>query len=302
MARAKSQEDRVTEGSADRKKQCFVVTPIGGAASDTRRATDGLISSVLKPVLTELGYDVHVAHEISLTGSITRQVVQHLLDDDLVIANLTSLNPNVMYELAVRHCVGKPVVTIAENGTNLPFDIAEERTIFFANDMRGVVELISSLRQVISANEEKPIVDNPVLRVREHKVLVESLDQGDANEILASRLDSIEELLVGLVNTKRFSNSGVSSNSGWITTPSAPPPPPLVTTYVSVVGGQEGIDEFAMLLSKQNGVAQVNINSPSRREGTDYQFGLAVKAVAPISEDMVVNLASKADVRATVVF
>ncbi|WKV98321.1 hypothetical protein PYV50_08645 [Pseudomonas sp. H22_DOA] len=183
-----------------------------------------------------------------MNGSITRQVVQHLLDDDLVVANLTTLNPNVMYELAVRHCAGKPVITIAENGTSLPFDIAEERTIFFSNDMRGVVELTSALRLVVGANEEKPIVDNPVLRVREHKVLVESLDQGDANEILADRLDNIEELLTSLVSSRKM-----QSTDAWSSTRMIPPPPPLVTTYIQVEGKTKDVDNFVMMLGGSRG-------------------------------------------------
>jgi len=176
-------------------KKAFIVTPIGGADSPTRRAADGLISSVLKPLLLELGYEAHVAHEISLTGSITRQVVEHILEDDLVIANLSELNPNVMYELAVRHCTGKPVVAIAEIGTRLPFDIADERTVFYTNDMRGVFELTPTLRKAIEISITKVEQDNPVLRVRQNRALIDSLDQGDAKAILIDRLDDIEGLL-----------------------------------------------------------------------------------------------------------
>lgn len=277
------------------KKHCFIVTPIGGAVSEVRRATDGLISAVIKPVLTDLGYEVHVAHEISLTGSITRQVVQHLLEDDLVIANLTTLNPNVMYELAVRHCVGKPVVTIAENGTNLPFDIAEERTIFFANDMRGVVELISSLRQVISANEEKPIIDNPVLRVREHKVLVESLEQGDANEILADRLDGIEELLVSLVNAKITPNTNVilQSRRG---------APKIYNFYIVVEGDHENIEKFTNLLSDIKGVFNISLEKSKEKNTAGDKYSLEVKSYVAVSDELVTGLASKADVKAFIAF
>lgn len=186
------------------RKKAFIVTPIGGADSSTRRAADGLIISVLEPLLLEQGYDVFVAHRISLTGSITKQVIEHLLEDDLVICNLSEINPNVMYELAVRHAVGKPVVTIAELGTRLPFDIADERTIFYTNDMRGVAELRPSLEDAVAATLLKKDQDNPITRVRQHRALIDSLDQGDAKSILIERLDDIEDLLQQL-NSKRLS-------------------------------------------------------------------------------------------------
>lgn len=177
------------------QKKCFIVTPIGSKESSTRRRAQGILDAVIRPLLEEKKIDVFVAHEISAQGSITKQVIEHLLQDDLVIANLTELNPNVMYELAVRHCKRLPVVAIAEEGTILPFDISDERTIFYKNDMAGAFELKPMLAIAIDSalSEKKP--DNPVYRVAQSIIIKESSETITADKYIIERLDAIEKMI-----------------------------------------------------------------------------------------------------------
>lgn len=119
-------------GDCSSRERCFVVTPIGSEGDPIRRHIDGVIKAAIKPVLEADGYQVIAAHTMSESGTIDKQIFKELYEDKLVIANLTQNNPNVMYELAARHCFGKPVIIIAEEGSVLPFDILRERTIFIS--------------------------------------------------------------------------------------------------------------------------------------------------------------------------
>lgn len=99
----------------------------------------------------------------------------------MVIANLTNLNPNVMYELSIRHAIRKPVLQICEEGTKLPFDIVDERTIFFTNDMQGVIELSKGLSKYVeeSLRDEQP--DNPIYRAIEAQMIIQQSSASDVD-------------------------------------------------------------------------------------------------------------------------
>ena len=185
----------------DYQNICFIITPIGAENSPIRKKTDGLINNVIKPVCEELNLVAIPAHEIDKPGSITRQVIQHIMNSKMVIANLTGLNPNVMYELAIRHAAKLPVVCLAEEGTLLPFDITTERTIFYTDDMYGAVKLVPDLRSKIESALGDENIDNPIYRaITDSKIIKDITDSNDPNtneaiSYIINRLDSIESKL-----------------------------------------------------------------------------------------------------------
>jgi hypothetical protein len=180
-------------------KTCFIITPIGADNSDVRRHADGVIKSVINPILCEEFdfEDVKAAHEISTSGSINNQLMGRILDDDLVIANLTGTNPNVMYEVAVRHATAKPIIHICEEGTKLPFDIIDQRTIFYTDDMLGVEELKNNLKAMVAdAINVKEFKDNPIYNATKNKMIIESIandpDKG-FEKLLLDKITNLEE-------------------------------------------------------------------------------------------------------------
>lgn len=149
--------------SDEKQKNCLVIAPIGTEGSEIRLRSNNVLKFIIKPVAYDCGYKAIRADEISEPGIITNQIVQHILEDELVIADLTDGNPNVFYELALRHAVRKPYIQIAECLGTLPFDVAPARTITFTEkDMSSVDSCKQELAKQIKAIEHVKRVDSPI--------------------------------------------------------------------------------------------------------------------------------------------
>lgn len=178
------------------KKTCFIITPIGDTASNIRRKIDGLIDEVLEPVLSKLGYKVVVSHRISDPGSVTNIIIQKIYDSELVIANLTGNNPNVMYEVAIRHACAKPIIHITESIKDLPFDIMDQRTIEYTDDMAGAFKLKEDLNKIVQNINDEDTADNPITKALKQKNIV-NIDENKSqnlSEIITLMYDDIKQL------------------------------------------------------------------------------------------------------------
>ncbi|MGX7627619.1 hypothetical protein ACWOMK_02130 [Bacillus thuringiensis] len=202
----------------NKDKTCFIITPIGDDQSDIRRAADGLIDAVITPELLNSGFskgNIKVAHRMANPGSINQQVIECILESDLAIANLTTLNPNVMYELAIRHAVRKPVIQLIQKGTKkLPFDIIEERTIFYQNDMSGVIELSNSLREMLPFALDDKEPDNPIYRVAKQQAIMQKITTNEQPmQYIIEQMNSLQSQVSKLAPSINNSQNIYGSNS-----------------------------------------------------------------------------------------
>lgn len=182
------------------KKMCFIITPIGDNNSDIRRHIDGIIDQSIVPALGDK-YDIIVAHRKYEIGSINEKVIRSVFEAELVIANLTNTNPNVMYELAIRHSFGKPAIVIAEKDTKLPFDVIDENTIFYINDPAGANDLKEKLIEFEKSISYEKENYGPVYKLINRLPLYNEIESGEkvsSDKVLQyviDRLDSLERNL-----------------------------------------------------------------------------------------------------------
>jgi len=128
---------------------CFVICPIGDPNSQTRQNSDKVLNFIVRPALQKSGLVAVRSDEIASPGQITTQIINHILKAKLVVADLTGHNPNVFYELALRHAFHKPVIQIMLSGQKLPFDVVGMRTISYALDLEGAIEAKEEIERSI---------------------------------------------------------------------------------------------------------------------------------------------------------
>lgn len=204
------------------KKTCFVIAPIGEEGSKVRQRSDDVLNYIIKPIVSGFGYKAIRADGESKPGVITSQIIQHIIEDDIVIADLTDENPNVFYELAIRHAIKKPYIQITQSQGQLPFDVASIRTIYFdAASLGSVEDCKQELISQIKAIEQDPTnIDSPIsmainlLALRKSDNLVEKSNA----EILAMLQDILNTVnehsrILSAINSMNYKYQSTDSEN-----------------------------------------------------------------------------------------
>ena len=145
-------------------KTCFIVMPIGAqeyngekaSAEELRKRYDDLIKEALLDVKPDM--EIVRADDVAAPGAITSDIITRIMHSDLVVADVTFPNPNVYYELGLRHaCKQNGTIIIKDaNGPRTPFDISNLRHIAYTNTASGLKELAENLKAAIAHLERSP--------------------------------------------------------------------------------------------------------------------------------------------------
>jgi len=197
-------------------KLCFVVGPIGADDSPERIHADWLLEMIIQPVMSDFPkFETKRADQITTPGMIDAQVINALLNADLVIADLSTHNPNAFYEIGIRHMAQKPIIHMQLSEETIPFDVSLYRAIKYSRarprDLRLAQETLKAQVQAVTADDYQ--VENPVTRARGALILEQHATPAqqviiDQIKAFDSRLSQIET--GGLQNLRMAGGVGKS--------------------------------------------------------------------------------------------
>ena len=191
------------------KKTCFVIMGFG-EKSDSGKTydLDMTYKNIIKPAVEQSGIICIRGDEIKDSSLIDKSMYALLVQTELVIADITTHNPNALYELGIRHG-SRPYATIIIKGNDspVPFDISHNRIFHYKHggeDIgkteadRCVTELKNLIERVLKQKE----VDSPLFEfissVKPHVI-----PEAEFSSIIKELADK-EEHLFGIVERAKL--------------------------------------------------------------------------------------------------
>ena len=153
------------------KKICFVVMGFGKKKDPATNRTidlDATYKKIIRPAVEQAKCKCIRADEIVESAIIDKSMYALLYRADVVIADISTYNPNAIYELGVRHSL-RPYSTIIikEDEGNIPFDISHNRMVSYkhlGNEIsdQEAKKCVQQLKRLVESVVEHPETDSPL--------------------------------------------------------------------------------------------------------------------------------------------
>lgn len=152
---------------------CFVIMPIGtqtiGNITITEEKLREKYDYIIKNAILKANPDLEVirADEELNPSSISNDIFTKLMHSRFVIADITYPNPNVFYELGIRHAIKTGTILIREKvDFTIPFDISHLRHIEYTQEPSGMDKLANHLKRLFEFYKNNPLKpDNQFLEL-----------------------------------------------------------------------------------------------------------------------------------------
>ncbi len=144
------------EVKKDDRDICFVIMPFSDMDDYNPGHFIKVYNYILKPAIEKAGYKPHrIDFEVS-SNLIQEKIIRQLIEAPMVLCDLSSRNPNVLFELGMRQAFDKPVVLVKDNITERIFDISGLSTIDYRMDciVDEVEEDVNKIAQAIIETKE----------------------------------------------------------------------------------------------------------------------------------------------------
>ena len=206
-----------SDSEVQNNKKCFIIMPISTPEGYTENHFKQVYETIIAPAVVKAGYEPYRVDDDRICDSIIDKILRNLVECEMAVCDLSSRNPNVMYELGIRQAYGKKVVLIQDEKSQPIFGVSAINTVFY-NSRRIYEDVIASQNNIseaiISTAKEDSISLMSIANMRPATIEAQSEndDKQISEKLLLSILSTVRRLEQSQVMQSRKLNVPITSN------------------------------------------------------------------------------------------
>lgn len=160
------------------------------------------VHSIIREALANTQFEPSLVSDANESGIIQARIVQRLADDPIVICDVSTKNPNVMFELGLRLAFDLPTVVIKDDKTSYSFDTGIVEHLTYPRDLRyqQIQTFKEKLARKVTETHQKKVEDENYSTFLKHfvKLTPKKLPKkkADALDVILSELRTIQAILI----------------------------------------------------------------------------------------------------------
>jgi hypothetical protein len=177
------------------RRDMFVIMPFSGTKSCTEEQWTDIFENVFSPAAEAAGLACSRARVA--TGSLIKSIVERLRNSYIVLADITDANPNVFYELGVRHSLSKRTIIVAQGANHIPSDLRGYWSLVYGTGPGQVKKFAEDLKDIVDQiNAEPEKADSPVADYLQHEFRAATRHE---NTEIARKLSALQTEFGGIL-------------------------------------------------------------------------------------------------------
>lgn len=207
-----TKDKKTAKENAD-EKRCFVMMPFSDQGDYPKGHFQKVYEQIFVPAITKAGYKPYRVDENTISDSIIDKIFEGVQNCEMALCDLSNRNPNVLYELGLRHAYNKPVVLVKDERTANIFDVSVISTVpyesnrLYENVLEAQEKISESLKSTGKGNDLSLV---QFVRARE----------ASFNDIKVNKDDSLNIMLQSIMKElQRLNNRPETFSKEYVKTP-----------------------------------------------------------------------------------
>ncbi|MBY6756412.1 hypothetical protein HYH82_03650 [Clostridium botulinum] len=206
----KKTEIKGKEIEENNSRECFVIMPIGDKEGYSKGHFKRVYEDIFKPAIVKAGFKPYRADDSNASHLIQIDIIERVIKAPMAICDLSTRNPNVLFELGIRQAFDKPVVLVQEVGTERIFDINSINTHEYRKErvynevLEDQEKICDMIKDTFEKHTKGECVNSLVklINMQPAKNIDENFQPNDMMKVIFSELMGIKKQL----NDKNFYN------------------------------------------------------------------------------------------------